>query len=52
VAYTGILFESGGVQQIQLKTEDRKNGDMGAVAPYSEVLEAAVICRKKFQFIQ
>ena len=31
VAYPGILF--GGVQQIQLRTEDRQNGDLGAVAP-------------------
>jgi len=31
VAYPGILF--GGVQQIQLRTEDRGNGDLGAVAP-------------------
>ena len=31
VAYPGILF-SGGVQQIQLRTEDRENGDLGAVA--------------------
>jgi hypothetical protein len=23
----------GGVQQIQLRTEDRENGDVGAVAP-------------------
>jgi len=23
----------GGVEQIQLRTEDRKNGDLGAVAP-------------------
>ena len=23
----------GGVQQIQLRTEDRENGDLGAVAP-------------------
>ena len=30
VAYPGILF--GGVQQIQLRTEDRDNGDLGAVA--------------------
>jgi hypothetical protein len=30
VAYPGILF--GGVQ-IQLRTEDRENGDLGAVAP-------------------
>jgi len=26
-------FYSGGVQQIQFRTEDRKNGDLGAVAP-------------------
>jgi len=32
VAYPGILFV-GGVQQIQLRTEDRENGDLGAVAP-------------------
>jgi hypothetical protein len=32
VAYTGILFGWGG-QQIQLRTEDRENGDLGAVAP-------------------
>jgi len=31
VAYPGILF--GGFQQIQLRTEFRKNGDLGAVAP-------------------
>ena len=40
-----------GVQQIQLRTEDRENGDLGAVAPYSGVLEAAVIWYKKFHFI-
>ena len=34
VAYPGILFgEGGGVQQIQLRTEDKENGDLGAVAP-------------------
>ena len=34
VAYPGILFgEGGGVQQIQLRAEDRENGDLGAVAP-------------------
>jgi len=32
VAYPGILL-GGGVQQIQLRTEDRENGDLGAVAP-------------------
>ena len=31
VAYTGILFR--GVEQIQLRTEDRQNGDLGTVAP-------------------
>jgi len=31
VAYPGILF-GGGVQLIQLRTEDRENGDLGAVA--------------------
>jgi hypothetical protein len=35
-------FCSGGVQQIQFRTEDRENGDLGAVAPQSGVLEAAV----------
>ena len=33
VAYPGILFGGGGVQQIQLRTEDRGNGDLGAIAP-------------------
>ena len=32
VAYPGILF-GGGVQQIQLRTEDKENGDLGVVAP-------------------
>jgi len=32
VAYPGILF-GGGVQQIQLRTEDRENRDLGAAAP-------------------
>ena len=32
VAYPGILF-GGGVHQIQLRTEDRENGDVGVVAP-------------------
>ena len=31
VAYPGILF--GGVQQIQLRTEDKEKGDLGSVAP-------------------
>jgi len=35
VAYPGILFGEGegAVQQIQLRTEGRENGDLGAVAP-------------------
>ena len=34
VAYPGILLVGGGgVQQIQLRTEGRENGDLGAVAP-------------------
>ena len=55
VAYPGILFYffflGGGVQQIQLRTKDRENGDMGVIAPYSGVLEAANIWYKKFHFI-
>ena len=33
VGYPRILFGRGGVQQIQLRTEDRENGGLGAVAP-------------------
>jgi len=34
VAYPGILFAGGGeVKQIQLRTEDRENGDLGPGAP-------------------
>ena len=52
VAYPGMLFRGGvGVQQIQLRTEDRENGDLRAVAPLSGVLEAAIIWYKKFHFI-
>jgi len=47
VAYPGILL-GGGVQQIQLRTEDR---DLGAAAPWLEVLEEAVIWYKKFHFM-
>ena len=31
LAYPGIFF--GGVQQIQLRTEDKEDGDLGVVAP-------------------
>jgi len=44
-------FCSRGFQQIQLRTEDRENGDLGAVTPYSGVLEAAVIWYRKFRFM-
>ena len=27
------LWRTGGVQQIQLRTEERQNGDLGALAP-------------------
>jgi hypothetical protein len=35
IRYSGVTrnFFSGGVQQIQLRTEDRESGDLGAVAP-------------------
>jgi len=32
VAYPGILFGGGGGQQIQLRTENRESGDLGAAA--------------------
>ena len=48
---TQEFFSGGGVQQIQLRTEGRENGDLGAVAPQSGVLEAAVNWYKKFNFI-
>ena len=32
VAYPGILFGEG-VEQFQLRTEDRESGDLDAVAP-------------------
>jgi len=41
-------FVRGGSQQIQSRTEDK---DLGAVAPYSGVLEAAGIWYKKLHFI-
>ena len=33
VAYPGIFFRRGGGHQIQLRTEGREIGDLGAVAP-------------------
>ena len=49
MAYPGILFLGGGSKN---SVEDRENGDLGAVAPYSGALQAAVIWYKKFRFIQ
>jgi len=47
VVYPGILFGRGSTNSV----EDRENGDLGAVAPWSGFLEAAVIWYKKFHFI-
>jgi hypothetical protein len=48
VAYSGIFCGGGST----ISVEDRgQNGDLGAVAPYSGVLEAAVIWYNKFRFI-
>jgi len=33
VAYPGIFFRGWGVQQIQLRTEERDNGDLGGGSP-------------------
>ena len=33
MAYPGILFGGKGDQQIQLRIENRENGDLGTVAP-------------------
>jgi hypothetical protein len=33
MAYPAILFGGMGAQQIELRTVDRENGDLGAVAP-------------------
>jgi len=49
VAYPGFFF--GGVQQIQLRTEDREDGDLGVVVPIVRGSGAAVIWYKKFHFI-
>jgi hypothetical protein len=43
-----FFFGGGGSTN---SVEDRENGDLGAVAPQSGVLEAAVIWYKKFNFI-
>jgi hypothetical protein len=37
VAYPGIFFVGMGVQQIQLRTQGRENGDLEVAAPYSGV---------------
>jgi len=49
VAYPGIFFGGGSTNSV----EDRGQREWGSggVAPYSGVLEAAVIWYKKFHFI-
>jgi hypothetical protein len=47
VAYPGIFFSRGSTDSV----EDREDGDLGAAAPLSGGLEAAVIWYKKFHFI-
>jgi len=47
VAYPGILFGEGSTNSV----EDRENGDLWEVAPYSGILEAAVMWYKEFHFI-
>jgi hypothetical protein len=47
VVYPASLFGGGSTNSV----EDRENGDLGAVAPESGVVEAAVIWYKKFHFI-
>jgi hypothetical protein len=37
VAYPGVFWWRGEVQQIQLRTEGGQNGDLGAAAPWSGV---------------
>ena len=37
-------FVQGEVQQIQLRTEDRENGNLGAVAPYPLVKGSGGSC--------
>ena len=44
-------FVRGDLGGLTNSVEDRENGDLGAVAPLSEVLEAAVIWYMKFHFI-
>jgi hypothetical protein len=48
VAYPGILIGGEGSTN---SVEYRENGDLGAAAPKSGVLEAAVILYKKLHFI-
>jgi len=51
VAYPGILLERGGVQQIQLRTEGRENGDLGAVASLVRGYGGSCNLVQKFHFI-
>jgi len=52
IVFSGVprnFVRRGGVSTNSV--EDRENGDLGAVAPWSGVLEAAVIWYKKFHFV-
>jgi len=53
VQYSGIPrnFVQSGVQQIQLRTGDRENGDLGAVAPLFRGSGGSCNWYKKFHFI-
>jgi len=52
VAYPGIFVRvEGEVQQIQLRTEDRENGDLGTVAPLVRGFGGSCNLVQKFHFI-
>ena len=49
MALPGILTGGGG--GVKNSVEDRENRDLGAVAPYSGVMEEVEIWYKKFHFM-
>ena len=46
-----VFSGRGGVQQIQLRTEDRENGDLGTVAPLVRGFGGSCNLVQKFHFI-
>ena len=52
VAYPGILFVGGGVSTNSVEDRGQRERGSGCGSPLVRVLEAAVICYKKFHFIQ